>query len=106
MKGLARRNTYVKYESSTTNQLKDMTKVKVFEKKVKFQGQKSGQKSWYQIKGLARRNTNVQYESLTTNQSNVMTKVNVFKKVKLQGQMVKVMVSNKRSYQKKYTCAI
>jgi hypothetical protein len=41
MKGLARRNTHVKYESSTTHQSKVMTKVKVFEKKVKLQGQRS-----------------------------------------------------------------
>jgi hypothetical protein len=41
MKGLARRNTHVKYESSTTHQSKVMTKVKVFEKKVKLQSQRS-----------------------------------------------------------------
>jgi hypothetical protein len=41
MKGLARRNTYVKYESSTTHQSKVMTKVKVFEKKIKLQSQRS-----------------------------------------------------------------
>jgi hypothetical protein len=40
MKGLARRNTHVKYESPTTFQSKVMTKVKVF-KKVKLQGQTS-----------------------------------------------------------------
>jgi hypothetical protein len=40
MKGLARRNTHVKYESPTTYQSKVMTKVKVFEK-VKLQGQRS-----------------------------------------------------------------
>jgi hypothetical protein len=37
MKGLARRNTLVKYESASTNQSKVMTKVKVLEKKVKDQ---------------------------------------------------------------------
>jgi hypothetical protein len=41
MKGLARRNTHVKYESPTNYQSKVMTKVKVFEKKVKLQGQRS-----------------------------------------------------------------
>jgi hypothetical protein len=41
MKGLARKNTHVKYESSTTHQSKVMTKVKVFKKKVKLQGQRS-----------------------------------------------------------------
>jgi hypothetical protein len=35
MKGLARRDTHVKYESPTTYQ----SKVKVFKKKVKLQGQ-------------------------------------------------------------------
>jgi hypothetical protein len=40
MKGLARRNTHVKYESPTTYQSKVMTKVKVFEKKVKLQSQR------------------------------------------------------------------
>jgi hypothetical protein len=40
MKGLARRNTHVKYESSTKHQSKVMTKVIVFEKEVKLQGQR------------------------------------------------------------------
>jgi hypothetical protein len=40
MKGLARRNKPVKYESPTANQSKVMTKVKVLEKKVKLQGQR------------------------------------------------------------------
>jgi hypothetical protein len=41
MKGLARRNTHVKYESSGTYEIKVMTKIKVFEKKAKLQGQRS-----------------------------------------------------------------
>jgi hypothetical protein len=41
MKGPARTNMHVKYESPTTYQSKVMTNVKVFEKKVKLQGQKS-----------------------------------------------------------------
>jgi hypothetical protein len=41
MKGLARRNTHLKYESSTTYQSKVMIKVTFFEKKVKLQGQRS-----------------------------------------------------------------
>jgi hypothetical protein len=40
MKGLARRNTHVKYESASTCQSKVMTKVKVFEKKAKLKGQR------------------------------------------------------------------
>jgi hypothetical protein len=40
MKGLAIRNTHIKYESSTTYQSKVMTKDIIF-KKVKLQGQKS-----------------------------------------------------------------
>jgi hypothetical protein len=39
MKGLARRNTYVKYESFSIYESKVMTKVKGFEKKVKLKGQ-------------------------------------------------------------------
>ena len=39
MKGLVTRNTYVKYESPITSGKKVMTKVKVFQKKVKLQGQ-------------------------------------------------------------------
>jgi hypothetical protein len=39
MIGLVRRNTHVKFESSSSNQSKVMAKVKVFEKKVKVQGQ-------------------------------------------------------------------
>jgi hypothetical protein len=41
MNGLARRNTHVKYESPSTYKSKVMTKVKVFEKKAKLQGQRS-----------------------------------------------------------------
>jgi hypothetical protein len=37
MKGLARRNTHVKYESFSTYQSKVMTKVNVLEKKIKGQ---------------------------------------------------------------------
>jgi hypothetical protein len=40
MKGLAIRNTHVKYESPTTYQSKVMTKVKVFEKKFKLKDQR------------------------------------------------------------------
>jgi hypothetical protein len=40
MKGLARRNTHMKYESPATYQSKVIIKVKVFEKKVKLQGQR------------------------------------------------------------------
>ena len=57
------------------------------------------------MKGLARRNTHVKYENPTTYQSKVMTKVNVLEK-KVKGQRVKVMISNERSCQKKYTCEI
>jgi hypothetical protein len=39
MKGLAKGNTHVKYDSPGTLQSKVMTKVKVLEKKVKLQGQ-------------------------------------------------------------------
>jgi hypothetical protein len=39
MKGLARRNTHVKYESPSTYQSKVMTKDNVFEKKIKLKGQ-------------------------------------------------------------------
>jgi hypothetical protein len=82
-----------------------MTKVKVFEK-VKLQGQRSESKSWYQMKGLASRKAHVKYESTSTYQSNVMTQVIVLENVKLKGQRVKVMVSNGRSCQKKYTFEI
>jgi hypothetical protein len=85
MKGLARRNTHMKYESSTTHPSKVMTKVKVFEK-VKLQGQTSQGQSWYKMKGHARRNTHVKYKSTSTYKSNVITKDKVFeKKTKLEG---------------------
>jgi hypothetical protein len=41
MKGLTRKKTQVTYESPTIYQSKVMAKVKVFEKKVKLQGQRS-----------------------------------------------------------------
>ena len=40
MKGLVTRNTHVQYESPTTSGKKVMTKVKVFQKRVKLQGHK------------------------------------------------------------------
>jgi hypothetical protein len=40
MKGLAIRNTHVKYESPSTYQSKVTSKVKVFKKKVKLKGQR------------------------------------------------------------------
>jgi hypothetical protein len=40
MNGLGRRNTHVKYESHTTKQSKDLTKVKDLEKKAKLQSQR------------------------------------------------------------------
>jgi hypothetical protein len=67
----------------------------------------SGSRSWYEMKDLAKGNRHVKYESPTTYQAIVMTKIKVFeKKAKLQGQRVKVMVSNERSCQKEYTCEI
>ena len=39
VKGLVTRNTYVQYESPVTAGKKVMAKVKVFQKKVKLQGQ-------------------------------------------------------------------
>jgi hypothetical protein len=41
MEGLAIRNTHVEYESFSAYQSKFMTKVKVFEKKVKLKAQRS-----------------------------------------------------------------
>jgi hypothetical protein len=80
MEGLARRNAYVKYESTTT-----------LWPRLKFSKRSNskvrGSRSWYQTNGLARRNTHAKYESLSNYQSNVMTKVKVLeKKVKLHGQ--------------------
>jgi hypothetical protein len=67
MKCLARKNTHVKYESPTTNQSKVMTNIKILEKKVNLQGQRSeGQGHDIKMKSLARRNTHVKYESPST----------------------------------------
>jgi hypothetical protein len=41
MKGLTKKNTHVKFKSPTTYKSKVITKVKVFEKKVKLKGQRS-----------------------------------------------------------------
>jgi hypothetical protein len=79
MKGLARENTHVKYESSTTNQSKVMTKVKVFKMKVKLQDQR--------VKVMVSNERSCQKECTCEirkpYQSKVMTKLNVFEKVKL-----------------------
>jgi hypothetical protein len=69
----------VKYESPTTNQSNVMTKVEVFEKYVKLQGQRTeGQgHDRYQMKGSTIGNTHFRYGSPTTYQSRVVTKVKV-----------------------------
>ena len=64
IKGLVTRNTHVKYESPVSSGKKVMAKFKVFQKKVKLQGQ--GKKLQYHVKILVKRNTNVQYESPIT----------------------------------------
>jgi hypothetical protein len=48
----------------------------------------------------------VKYESPTTYKLKVMTKVKVLEKVKLQGQMIKIMVSKEKACPTKYTCKI
>jgi hypothetical protein len=78
MKGLAKSNIHVKYESPSTYQSKVLTKVKVSKRRSKVKVK--GSRSWYQMKGLVRRNTHVKYESPNTYQSKVMTKVKVLKK--------------------------
>ena len=78
MKGLARRNTHVKYETPCTYQSKGMTKVKVFE--IRSNSKFKGSRSLYHMKGLTIRNTHVKYESPSTYQSKVMSKVKVFRK--------------------------
>ena len=61
-----------------SSNLKVMAKVKVFQKKVKLQGQ--GHKLWYYVKGLVTRNTHVQYESPMSSYLKVMAKVKVYQK--------------------------
>jgi hypothetical protein len=58
------------------------------------------------MKGFPIRNTHMKYESPDTYQSKVMRKVKVLEKVTLQGQRVKVMVSNESSCHKEYTFEI
>jgi hypothetical protein len=92
-------NTHVKYDNPTTYQSKVMTKIKVYEQKVKLLSSNvRGSRSRYE-KGLARRNTHVKYENPTTYQSKhsflsntqflqvKVTKDKVFekKKIKLNG---------------------
>ena len=61
VKGLVTRKTHMQYESPISSGKKGMAKVKVFQKKVKFQGQ--GKKLRFQVKGLVTRNIHVQYET-------------------------------------------
>ena len=96
MKGRARRNTHVKYESSTTHRSKVITKVKVFEKKIKIMVLPKGIHMW-NMKALAPINQKL-WPRLKLLKSRSNSKV--------QGQRIKVMVSNERSWQKEYTCEI
>ena len=71
----------MKYQSPITYHLKVIPNVKVFEKWVKGQGQRSrGQQFWYQWKGLVTRITHVKYESPITYHSKVIPNVKVFEK--------------------------
>jgi hypothetical protein len=107
MKGLARKNTHVKYESPSTYQSKVMTKVIVWKRRSNYKVKDQRVK----VMVSNERSCLKEYtcESPSTYESKLMTKVKVLeKKVKLQGQKleVKVMVSNEKSYQKEYTCEI
>ena len=68
----------MKYESSTTHQSNVMTKVKVFEKKIKLQGQRledpGHSRSW------SIRNIHAKFESPTTYQSKVISNIKSFGK--------------------------
>jgi hypothetical protein len=69
MKGLARRNTHVKYENPSTYQSKVITKIKVLVKMVKLQGKKSeGQGHDIKRKGLPE-GIHVKYKCPSTYQS-------------------------------------
>ena len=71
----------MQYESPMSSSLKVMAKVKVFQKKVKLQGQGHKANNYgSMVKGLATRNTHVQYESPITCGKKVMAKVKVFQK--------------------------
>ena len=90
MKGLITRNLHVKYESPTTYGSRDIAKVKVFEKQVKFQGQGHKVKS----QGLITRNLHVKYENPITYCSKDKAQVKVLStdndKVKVFEKQVKV----------------
>ena len=72
-----------------------MTKVKIFKKSVKGQGQRSqGPNFGFQLKGLAQGNIHVKYESPSSHGLEVMAKIKVFKKLlKGQGQRVQIFGS-------------
>ena len=72
MKGLATKNTYVKYKSPSIYRSKVVTKVKVFLKVVKTPMSRSkGKSCWYPMKGLLKRKTYVKYESHSPHRSKV-----------------------------------
>ena len=79
MKGLARRNTHMKYETPCTYQSNGMTKVKVFESRSnsKFKGQRV--KIMVSKERPHNTKTHVKYETPCTYQSKGMTKVKVLK---------------------------
>ena len=65
-KGLVTRITPVKYQSSSTNCSKVISKIK-FSKMVQTSKSRSqGKKSWYPQKGLVTRNTHMKYQSSST----------------------------------------
>jgi hypothetical protein len=82
-----------------------ITKVKIFENKVKY----PCLKVMVSNERPCQKEYTVKYESPTTYQSRDMTKVRVFSNrsnSEVKGQRVKVMASNERSHPKEYTCEI
>jgi hypothetical protein len=67
---------YLKYQSSSTYDSKDIAHVKVFQNWVKVQDQ--GQKSWYQKKGLFIMHLYLKYQSSSTYGSKDIAQVKVF----------------------------
>jgi hypothetical protein len=106
MKGLARGNTLVKYESSTTYQSKVMTKVKVFEKSQTPRSE--GRGHVIKLKVLPEGVHMWNMKALPPTHQKLWSRLKFLKKrsnSKVKRQRDKV-ISNERSCRKEYTCEI
>ena len=110
VKGLVTRNAHVQYESSITSDKKVMAKVKVFQKKVKLQGQGHQVKNYSTITKVLSQGIHMcNMNALSLMAKKLWPRLKIFKSrsnFKVKVTKSKITVPSERSCHKEYTCAI